>query len=72
MEFYVNCTKDVYSLDIIKWAFERGYQLANADNKNGVHIQFSETEKYFLNELDELNESKIKKNTEVYDDISII
>jgi hypothetical protein len=69
MEFYVNCSKEVYSLDIIKWAFKRGYQLANADNKNGVHIQFSETEKYFLNEL---NESKIKKNTEVYDDISII
>jgi hypothetical protein len=69
MEFSVNCSKEVYSLDIIKWAFKRGYQLANADNKNGVHIQFSETEKYFLNEL---NKSKIKKNNEVYDDISII
>jgi hypothetical protein len=69
MEFSVNCTKDVYSLDIIKWAFERGYQLAKADNKNGVHIKFSETEKYFLNEL---NESKITKNIEVYDDIYVL
>lgn len=48
----MSCTYELCLDDIIKWAFERGYKLACADIKDGVYIEYSETEKYFLKELE--------------------
>lgn len=53
MEFVVVSTKSICNIEIIKWAFEKGYRLASADMKDGIHINFSETEKFFLLELNE-------------------
>ncbi len=69
MEFVVSSTKNISNIEIIKWAFEKGYQLASADMKEGVYIEFSETEKYFLNELDEFYATQI---SEAYEDVSAI
>jgi hypothetical protein len=69
MEFVMNSIKKIKNLETIKWAFEQGYQLASADIKDGVHIEFSETEKYFLNELSEFYAQKISK---VYDEIAVL
>jgi len=65
----VSSTKNISNIEIIKWAFEKGYQLASADMKEGVYIEFSETEKYFLNELDEFYATQI---SEAYEDVSAI
>jgi hypothetical protein len=47
------------NIEIIKWAFEKGYRLASADMKEGIHIDFSEIENFFLRELAELD---VRKN----------
>ena len=39
--------------DLILWAFEKGYKLANENEKESIHIEFAEIEKHFLNELRE-------------------
>lgn len=41
----------VANVDILKWAFKKGYQLARTDTKEGIHINFIEIEQYFLDEL---------------------
>ena len=66
MEFVVSSIKNI---EIIKWAFEQGYQLASADIKDGIHIEFSETEKYFIHEL---NEFYAQQNNKVNDGVSIV
>lgn len=43
------------NIEVIKWAFEKGYRLASADMKEGIHIDFSEIEKFFLRELAEFD-----------------
>ncbi|RRS10435.1 hypothetical protein EAG18_02440 [Pseudoalteromonas sp. J010] len=42
-----------YNVELIKWAFEKGYNLGHADIQEGIHIDFYEIEKLFLNELNE-------------------
>lgn len=49
---------NINDIEIIEWAFEKGYRLACADSKDGVHIDFNETKKYFLNELNEFREQQ--------------
>ncbi len=46
------------NIEVIKWAFKKGYQLGNVDMREGVHINYSETQKYFLKELTAYLESK--------------
>ena len=40
-----------HDIQLIEWAFEKGYFLGQADGKDGVHINFNEVKKYFLAEL---------------------
>ncbi|WDE09235.1 hypothetical protein SG34_031215 [Thalassomonas viridans] len=42
-------------IELIKWAFEKGYRLGISDEKEGVHICFKEVQKSFLEELAEVN-----------------
>ena len=42
-------------IEVMKWAFEKGYGLGCDDTRDGVFINFSETEKFFLEELAEFN-----------------
>ncbi|WDE02128.1 hypothetical protein [Thalassomonas actiniarum] len=43
----------IYDVEIIKWAFEKGYNLGHTDIQDGIHINFTEIQKHFLNELAE-------------------
>lgn len=42
---------NIDNIEFIKWAFEKGYRLGVSDLKNCVHIKFSETREYFLDDL---------------------
>jgi hypothetical protein len=48
------------NIDLIKWAFEKGYQLGNSDSHEGIYIDFNEIQRCFL---DELLEFKNKTNS---------
>jgi hypothetical protein len=48
---YKDNAKNIYNIDLIKWAFEKGYDLASNDVKESIHIDFTETQRYFLEEL---------------------
>ena len=45
-------------LESLKWAFEQGYLLGCEDIRQGVHIDFLETQKYFLDQISESQTSK--------------
>ena len=45
----------IENIEMIKWAFKKGYLLASSDLREGVHINTNEIEKYFLNELEDYN-----------------
>ena len=49
------------NIEVIKWAFEKGYRLGSDDSKDGIHINFLEIEKYFLKELAEFNAQQANK-----------
>ncbi|TQV77393.1 hypothetical protein FLL45_05465 [Aliikangiella marina] len=53
---------ELENIELIKWAFKRGYQLGASDAGQGVFIEFSETLNYFIKELDQSIEvqSKLK------------
>lgn len=42
---------ELENIDIIKWAFEQGYDLGSNDTKDGIHISFKELQRFFLSEL---------------------
>lgn len=42
----------IENIDVIKWAFEKGYDIACSDFRDGIIISSSETKKYFLEELE--------------------
>ncbi|TQV84327.1 hypothetical protein [Aliikangiella coralliicola] len=46
-----NNIEDIENIDVIKWAFKKGYDLGTNDIKEDVHISFAETQKFFLDEL---------------------
>jgi len=54
--------KKIDNLEMIKWAFQKGYQLASSDLREGIHINIYEIEKYFLNQL---KEYQLQENTEM-------
>ena len=58
---YKNTIGHINNLDIIEWAFEKGYYLARDDIKESIHIDFSETQNYFLEELIEYCNKKNNK-----------
>jgi hypothetical protein len=49
-----NTNNALEQIEIIKWAFEKGYSLAKDDMKDGIHISLSEIRKNFLQDLVEL------------------
>ena len=53
-----NNNDNIINLDVIKWAFEKGYRLACDDVKDSIHINFSEIENYFLEELIDFHNQK--------------
>lgn len=52
--------EDIENIELIKWAFETGYRLGNNDGKEGIHIDFTETQKHFLTELSKFNHQKLR------------
>ncbi len=44
---------DIENINVIEWAFEKGFNLATEDIKQGIHISFGEIKKQFLQELNE-------------------
>jgi len=42
------------NIDLIKWAFEKGYKLGRCDGREGVYIDFTEIQRCFLDDLVEL------------------
>ena len=46
---------NIDNIEIITWAFEKGYNLGGTDMKEGIHINIAEIKKYFLQELTEFN-----------------
>ena len=44
---------NINNIDIIKWAFEKGYLLGQTNMKEGAHIDFPEIKKHFIYELSE-------------------
>jgi hypothetical protein len=61
-------TKNISDIEIIKWAFEKGYRLATGDIKDGIHIEFSAVEEYFLHQLSEFY---LQQNDEVAHNVLI-
>ena len=55
--------KGIENIDLIEWAFAKGYKLGHIDTKQGVHINFSELIKSFLNELTDVYAQD--KNSEI-------
>ena len=53
------------NIEIIKWAFEKGYSLGHTDLKDGIHINFTEIQKHFLNELAEYSTEENQVNSNV-------
>lgn len=54
--------QNIEDIEIIKWAFEKGYSLGHNDMKEGIYINFKEVLEYFLEELVE-SQSITKTNT---------
>jgi hypothetical protein len=42
-------------IEVLKWAFEKGYGLGCDDTREGIHINFAETQKFFLAEFAKFN-----------------
>jgi len=42
---------EINNIDLVIWAFEKGYSLGSSDEKDGIYVEFSETRNYFLDEL---------------------
>lgn len=53
------------NIEIIKWAFEKGYNLGHEDIQNGIHINFIEIQTHFLNELAEYHNQENQVNSNV-------
>ncbi|WP_168204240.1 hypothetical protein, partial [Aliikangiella coralliicola] len=49
---------NIKNIEAIKLAFEQGYNLGSNDFKEGVYINFAETQKLFLDELAKFYEQK--------------
>jgi hypothetical protein len=61
MEDNLSNTKNISNIEVINWAFEKGYRLASADMKDGIHINFTEIGKYFLHKLGEFHTQQNNK-----------
>jgi len=48
-----NNNNNKVDIEIIKWAFEKGYLLGNSDSREGIFINFNDIQEYFLTELEE-------------------
>ncbi|MFT5760338.1 MAG: hypothetical protein ACI9LM_005124 [Alteromonadaceae bacterium] len=46
------------NIDLVKWAFEKGYRQGNSDSSEGIYIDFSEIQRCFLDELVEFKRRK--------------
>lgn len=46
------------NIELIMWAFEKGYHMGSTDAKEGVHINFAEIQKFFLEELEKFETEK--------------
>ena len=49
-----------HDIEILKWAFEKGYFLGLSDAKDGIHINFNEIQQCFLAELNEFYNQKVQ------------
>lgn len=52
-------------VEVLKWAFEKGYELGCYDTREGIHINFVEIQKYFLIELAKFNAQNELLETEI-------
>lgn len=44
----------IANIELIRWAFAKGYALGSQDFREGVHINFSETQSFFMGELEKI------------------